>query len=300
MSVGQRGGLSVSELADICDALVDAWHHDAVMSADGPAAGSQAAKDFASMGKILDADAVLRFGHIHEQIAGQMVDAIVLFVQSVTTLVRAQPLITFAIWPTVRAELEYAGRIAWLLEPLPDQDVATRRFARAMLEQLSALQRQRFTAGKWNLAQARKFKASRDELHRSITAYFGDVYTPMQKPEQIDTWKIGGEAMMGLGKAAKTFVTLNDANGGAIYDILSDNAHPSIVSLALQAVESSEQAVTMWSYPTIPSVVDFQVRVACLALHGSALMVLRYCGFSTNALDRWSASAPAHWFRSKS
>jgi len=300
MAQSDDGGLGVAELADLCEALIAAWHHDAVLSASGAAPGSQADVDIAALLDLFPQGVPANVEHAHEQMSGRMVDAIVLLLQSVATLLRAQPLIMLGLWPLVRGEIEYAGRVAWLLEPFPEGGAGTRRMARALLEQLSGLQRQRFTAGKWSAAQAKKFKRNRDELLERVRGLFDDVYTPLEKPEQIEQWVIGGETMAPLGKAAKLFLTLNLSDGDAIYDVLSDNSHPSVISLALQSTVSDHDGVTIWSYPAIPAALNFQVRVGCIALYKAALTILNYFGFPSVALDQWAAEAPAHWFGSES
>lgn len=300
MAASDDGDLDPAELAVLCEALVAAWHHDAVLSAGGAAPGSQAAVDVAAVLELFPQGVPANLEHAHKQMSGQMVDAIVLLLQSVATQLRAQPPIILGLWPLVRAEIEYAGRVAWLLEPFPEEDAGARRMARALLEQLSALQRQRFTAGRWNPAQAKNFKRNRDELRGRITGLFSDVYTPMERPEQIEHWRIGGETMAPLGKAAKLFLTLNLSNGDAIYDVLSDNSHPSVISLALQSTVTDDDGVTIWSYPAIPRVVNFQVRLGCIALYKAALTIVNYFGFPSVALDQWAAEAPAHWFGSES
>lgn len=300
MAASDEGDLDPAALADLCEALVAAWHHDAVLPAGGAAPGSQAAVDVAALLELFPQGLPANLEHANKQMPGQMVDAIVLLLQSVATQLRGQPPIILGLWPLVRAEIEHAGRVAWLLEPFPEDNAGARRMARALLEQLSALQRQRFTAGKWNPAQAKKFKRNRDELLGRITGLFDDVYTPMEKPEQIEHWRIGGETMAPLGKAAKLFLTLNLSNGDAIYDVLSDNSHPSVISLALQSTVSDHDGVTIWSYPAIPRVVNFQVRLECIALYKAALTIVHYFGFPSVALDEWAAEAPAHWFGSES
>jgi hypothetical protein len=294
------GDLDPAELADLCEALLAAWHYDAVYSAGGAARDSQAALDVAAILQLFPKGVPVNLEHAHIQMSGRMVDAIVLLLQSVVTQLRAEPTIILGLWPLVRAEIEYAGRVAWLLEQLPEEDAGARRMARALLEQLSGLQRQRFTTGKWNPAQAKKFKRNRDELLGHVTELFDDVHTPMERPEQIERWSIGGETMAPLGKAAKLFLSLNVSNGDAIYDVLSDNAHPSVISLALQSSVSGDDGVTIWSYPAIPRVVNFQVRIACIALYRAALTTIKYFGIPSAALDQWAADAPAHWFSSES
>jgi hypothetical protein len=296
MAASDDGDLDPAELANLCDALVAAWHHDAVLSAGGAVQGSQAAVDVAAVLELFPQGMPVNLEHAHERMSGQMVDAIVLLLQSVATQLRAQPPTTLGLWPLVRAEFEYAGRVAWLLEPFPEKDAGVGRVARALLEQLSALQRQRFTSGKWNLDQAKKFKRNRDGLLRHVRELFDDVYTPMEKPEDIEHWRIGGETMAPLGKAVKLFLMRNVSGGDAIYDVLSDNSHPSVISLALHSTVSDDDGVTTWSYPAIPRVVNFQVRLGCVALYKAALTIVNYFGFPSVALDQWAAEAPAHWF----
>ena len=296
MGASDDGDLEPPELADLCDALVAAWHHDAVVFSGGAAPRSPASTDVAAVLKSFPQGVPRNLEHAHKQMSGQMVDAIVLLLQSMATLLRANPPINLGLWPLVRAEIEYAGRVAWLLEPFPEEDAGTRRMARALLEQLSALQRQRFTAGKWDRAQAKQFKRVRDELLGRIAGLFDDVHTPMETPEQIEDWRIGGETMAPLGKAAKLFLTLNLSGAEAIYDVLSDNSHPSVISLALQSTVSDDDGVTIWSYPTIPRVVNFQVRLGCSSLYKAALTIFNYFGFPSVAIDKWAVEAPAHWF----
>jgi hypothetical protein len=300
MKASDDGDLDPAELASLCEALVAAWHYDAVLSAGGAVPGSQSAVDVAAVLELYPQGMPTNLEYAHEQMSGQMIDAIVLLLQSVATQLRAQPFISLGLWPLVRAEFEYAGRVAWLLEPFPEEDAGARRMARALLEQLSAMQRQRFTTGKWNSAQAKKFKNIRNGLLGIVTELFDDVHTPMEKPEQIEHWRIGGETMAPLGKAVKLFLTRNLSDGDAIYDVLSDNSHPSVISLALQSTASDNDGVTIWSYPAIPRVVNFQARLACVALYKAALTIVNYCGFPSVALEQWEAEAPAHWFGSES
>jgi len=43
-------------------------------------------------------------------------------------------------------------------------------------------------------------------------------------------------------------------------------------------------------------VINFQVRLGCLFAYNAALLILRYFGYSSPALDQWAAAAPARWF----
>jgi hypothetical protein len=171
-----------------------------------------------------------------------------------------------------------------------------RRVARALLEQLAGLQRQRFTADKWSGPQAKKFKRARDELLAQVRETFDDVHTPMANPEEIAQWRVGGETMMPLGKSAGLFFSRNVTNGKALYDILSDYSHPSVISLAMQSKATTGDGATFWSYPASSTTLDFQVRLGCIALYKSALALLDYSGFQSEALESWAAEAPEHWF----
>ncbi|WP_423921322.1 hypothetical protein ACPEEZ_00555 [Frigoribacterium sp. 2-23] len=301
MDVSREGReLSAAEAAGICDALVSAWYHDAVASMEGSASSSQAALDAAGAASRLPEGSLQNLEHAPVQTAGRMVDAIALLVQSLGTLLRAEPLVMIGIWPVVRAEIEYAGRVAWLLEPLPDEGAGLRRVARALLEQLSGLHRQRLTADKWNKTQAKKFKKARDGLRERISEVFDDVDTPMVTPNDIDKWRVGSETMMPLGRAATLFFDLNLIEGKALYDILSDYSHPSVISLSMQSKAATDDDATIWSYPINAETLDFQVRLGCIALYKSALALLNYCGFPSAAIERWAANAPQHWFTSGS
>lgn len=292
------GNLGPVELANVCEALIAAWHQDAALSAQGAAEGSAAALDVLSIRRAFPQGMPPNLEYAHGQMAGEMVNAIFLQLQSVVTLLRADPMIPLGLWPLVRSELEYAGRVAWLLEPLLGEEPGTGRVARGMLEHLAALQRQRFTAGKWDKPRAKQFKDKRDALLTRISGLFDNVYAPMENPQQIDEWRIGGETMLPLGRAVSLFLELNLTNGAAIYDVLSDNAHPSVISLAFQATASDVAGVTSTTYPAIPRVINFQVRLGCITAYKSALTMLGYFGFPSTRLDQWAEAAPSRWFGS--
>jgi len=294
------GDLSPAELANVCEALIAAWNQDAAPFAQGAAPGSAAALDVLAIREAFPQGMPPNLEHAHGQMAGQMVNAISLQLQSVITLLRANPMIPPGLWPLVRSELEYAGRVAWLLESLPGEDAGTRRVARGMLEHLAALQRQRFTASKWDKPRAKQFKDKRDALLTRIGGLFDDIHTPMENPQQIDDWRIGGEAMMPLGRAVSLFLALNLTNGTALYDVLSDNSHPSGVSLAFQSIASDSAGVTSTIYPAIPRIINFQVRLGCITAYKSALTMLAYFGFPSTRLDQWADTAPSKWFGSVS
>lgn len=290
------GDLNPLELAEICEALVSAWHENSAQSGGGAAPDSASRLDALAIMQAFPENRPKNLEHAHGQMAGHLVNAIVLQLQSVVTLLRAEPMIPLGVWPLVRSELEYAGRVAWLLEPLSGEGAGPRRAAREMLEHLASIQRQRFTAGKWDKARAKQFKGKRDELLARIQALFDDVDTPLDNPQQIDEWRIGGEPMLPLGKSIGLFLEHHMTGAAALYDVLSDNTHPSVISLAFQTTTRDEDGVTSTDYPAIPRVINFQVRLGCLFAYNAALLILRYFGHPSPALDSWAAVAPPRWF----
>lgn len=65
-----------------------------------------------------------------------------------------------------------------------------------------------------------------------------------------------------------------------------------MISLAFQSTTRDEDGITSTDYPAIPRVINFQVRLGCLFAYNAALLILRYFGYSSPALDQWAAAAP--------
>ena len=116
------GDLSPLELAEICEALITAWHEDSAQSGGGAEPDSASALDGLAIVQAFPENRPRNLEYAHGQMAGHLVNAIVLQLRSVVTLLRAEPMIPLGVWPLVRSELEYAGRVAWLLEPLPGEE----------------------------------------------------------------------------------------------------------------------------------------------------------------------------------
>jgi hypothetical protein len=295
----QDADRTANMLAELCESLVVSWKQI------GQQAGAGAPPEAPLS---LDADDARRSLSLRDRpknleyaagyISGELVGAISLLLQAVATQLRARPLVSLTIWPLVRAELEYAGRVAWLLEPLEGSNAGARRVARALLEQLSSLQRERFTASKLaNKSLEKQLKRERNAALAAIESLFpDDVHTPLESPKQIEEWKIGGEPMLSLGKATDLFVSLHVKTGKALYDTLSDHSHPSIMALARQSVAEESEGVTFRSYPPDAEVLDYQVRLGCLILYKAAHTIAGYHGLNTDPLERWAETVPGHWF----
>lgn len=285
-------------LAELCESLVVSWQQIGQQAFAGAPPEAPLSLDADDARRSLSLpDRPKNLEYAAGNISGELVGAISLLLQAVATQLRARPLVSLTIWPLVRAELEYAGRVAWLLEPLEGSNAGARRVARALLEQLSSLQRERFTAGKHSKTLAKQLKQDRDAALAAIESLFpGDVHTPLESPKQIEEWKIRGEPMLSLGKATDLFVSLHVKTGKGLYDTLSDYSHPSVMALARQSVAEESEGVTFRSYPPDAEVLDYQVRLGCLILYKAAHHIAGYYGLNTDPLERWAETAPGHWF----
>lgn len=190
----QDANRTANMLADLCESLVVSWKEIGQQAFAGapPEAPSSLDADDARRSLPLS-NRPKNLEYTAGYISGELVGAISLLLQAVATQLRARPLVSLMIWPLVRAELEYAGRVAWLLEPLEGSNAGTRRVARALLEQLSSLQREKYTASKHSRPLEKQRKHEREALLGTIKSLFPDeVDTPVESPEQIAEWKIGG------------------------------------------------------------------------------------------------------------
>lgn len=295
----QDAGRAADMLAELCESLVVSWKEIGQQAGAGALPEAQLSLDADDARRLLSLpNRPKNLEYAAGYISGELVGAISLLLQAVATQLRARPLVSLTIWPLVRAELEYAGRVAWLLEPLEGSDAGARRVARALLEQLSSLQRERFTASKLaNKSLERQLKRERTAALDTIESLFpGDVHTPLGKPQEIEEWKIGGEPMLSLGKAIDLFVSLHVTTGKALYDTLSDHSHPSIMALARQSIAEESEGVTFRSYPPDAEVLDYQARLGCLILYKAAHHIAGYHGLNTDPLERWAETVPGHWF----
>jgi hypothetical protein len=294
----QDANRTADRLAELCESLVGSWRQIGQQAGNGAPAEARVLIDADEARRSLSLpDRPKNIEYAAGEMSGELVGAISLLLQAVATQLRARPLVSLTIWPLVRAELEYAGRVAWLLEPLESSNAGACRVARALLEQLSSLQRERFTAGKHSKPLEKQRKRERDELLDSIKSIFSDdVYTPMSSPDQIVEWKIGGESMLPLGKAIDLFVKLNLTSGKGLYDTLSDYSHPSVTALARQSVAEESGGVTFRTYPPNDELLDYQVSLGCLILYKAAQTIAGYYGLDDAPLERWADTVPGHWF----
>lgn len=282
--------------ADLCNRVVLAWMEMARGLAVHPAHDSLAARDAREF-REAKPDAPANVEHGVGQQAGLYVDAIGQHLLAVEALLRAHR-VALALWPLVRAQLELAGRIAWLLDPRVDEPAGEARVARLYLEMISSLQRERFTAGKHDRRAEKVAKRLRDEKVQEARSLF-DVVEVNFTSTEIGGWRIDSETLRGLGSAANDFAELAfNGNTKALYDWLSDYAHPSLLAVAKQTIPIEVDGVTRRPWVINWEVLTAQVRLACLIFYKACQFVGGYYAIDQSALERWAEGVEHAWFRS--
>lgn len=288
------GADRLDRLADICATLIAAWGVFGAANRSLSGASSRVAVDVRQF-QDFHGTSPANVGYAPVQLAGQYVDAITQHLAALEALIRARRL-TVAPWPIVRAGLETAGRVAWLLEPIEERS-GERRVARFYLELISSLQRERFTLGKYNGRKARSAATARDAKIREVSAIYANVHIDLSKITLIETWTIHAEPLLGLGDAVSLFARLCFTEARGMYDNLSDFSHPSIIALTRQSIPMDDGRVATRSWVTKVETVEWQARLACLTLYKSAHLIADYNGSDPSPLENWADTvAPVEWF----
>lgn len=229
------------------------------------------------------------------QYAGLYVDGIGQHLLALETLVSAGR-VTIAPWPLIRAELELAGRVAWLLEPDLGEQSGERRVARFYMELISSHQRERFTAGKLSRSREKEAKKARDAKLEEARSVFGSLELDFSSIDKIESWVISDESFKGLGEGARLFVQLCFLKSSGLYDFLSDYSHPSLTAFARQTSEIVSDGVTTRPWVVELDTVEHEVRLACLVFYKACQILAGYFNIEASALDRWAESVPPKWF----
>lgn len=295
LKVDAEFGERLDDLAAICDRLVEACHEMASGSANVPDPASQIATEAAGF-RAAYPNAPTNIEYAPAQAATSYVELIRLQLASIAALLRARE-VAGTLWPLVRAELESAGRVAWLLEPTVEQPAAIVRVARFYLEAISSLQRARFTTGKYDRAAEKRLKAERNANIEAAKFVFPDISLDFEKPDSIGGWTIYGQPMLGLGAAANLFAGLSMTGPGrALYDILSDYSHPSLVSIEQQTRLIDDGQVASRPWVATWDEVEHQTRWACTILYKACHLIGAYLELDAGPLERWADSVPKTWF----
>lgn len=295
VSVAEGAAADMDQLADYCRSLVTAWFETARGNAVQPGAGSPAAID-ARHFRHAWPGAPANVEHGPGQQAGLYVDAIGQHLLAIEALLHARR-VTVALWPLVRAELELAGRVAWLLDPGIQQKAGEVRVARLYLEMISSLQRDRYTSGKFNSAAEKRSRTARDQKLAEARGLFERVEVDLSSPDMLGDWNIGGEAILGLGDAVGVFLEVSfGGKPKALYDILSDYSHPSLSAIARQTMPVEVEGVAMLPWTVEIEIVERRVQCACAILYKAAHFVASYYELDPSPLEQWANGVPAEWF----
>ncbi|WP_409430093.1 hypothetical protein ACJEIK_18265 [Mycobacterium sp. SMC-16] len=230
---------------------------------------------------------------------GEYVSAIGQYVLAIAALFETNQAV-LSVWPLIRAELEIAGRIAWLLAPGSSESVvsSTLRIARFQMEFLATLCRERFTASQMkNRGRERESKTIRDRLRADLMQVFPDAQTDWSEPGDERSWDVGGVKYVGLGHATKLFAESCMGDDRGLYDVLSDYSHPSLFRLRAQSsMVDTGQGFQALMYEVPPGMLEWQARIACTIFYKSAHLVAGYFGLDDRPLELWAASVPSEWF----
>lgn len=295
VNVAEAAAADMDRLADHCRSLVTAWFETARGNAVQPGARSPAARD-AWQFRHVRPGAPENVEHGPGQQAGLYVDAIGQHILAIEALLRARR-VAVALWPLVRAELELAGRIAWLLDPGIEQQAGEVRVARLYLEMISSFQRDRYTAENFDKAAEKRSKTARDQKLAEARGLFERVEVDLSSPEAFGNWNIGGEALPGLGTAVDAFLEVSfKGKSKALYDILSDYSHPSLSAIARQTMPVEVEGVALRPWTVEIEIVERQVHYACAILYKAAHYVASYYELDASPLEQWVNGVPAVWF----
>lgn len=287
-------GTDLDRFAHCCHDLAVAWFTTARgLGAIGHDDSSAAAD--ARQFRRSKASAPANVEHAVGQQAGLYADAIAQHILALEALLRARR-VAVAVWPIVRAELELAGRVAWMLDPQVDDRAGEVRVARLYLEAISSLQRERFTASKLDGQSEKRAKRARDAKIAEAQVVFGEFSPDLSSPEKYESWSLAGESFLGVGRSATLFIErCFDASKG-LYDVLSDYAHPSLLAIGRQTAPIVVGDVVTRPWTIDSRGLEEQVRLACLILYKACRLITGYYAIDASALERWADSVPGSWF----
>lgn len=283
---------TLDALSETCEQLVMAWGRTAKGLADPPPAGSVVSQD-EKWFYDEHPDAPGGLGQAAGRAAVEYVDAIGQHLQAVRALLLGRR-VTLSIWAVVRAELELAGRVGWLVDPGSGtrRINGSQRVARFLMDGLAAICRARYTAGRMrNQELVRSLKRERERIRGDIGRLFPGSQIGWERLGDEDGWIVGGETYLKLGEGVDQFSRgwLSDARG--MYDTLSDLTHPSLPALAAQTKRIDHGDRIEMIYVVDPDTTDWQVQLACQTMYKAAHLVTGYLALPVDHLEAWAQRA---------
>lgn len=234
--------------------------------------------------------------------AGRYVAAIAQHLVAIAALFDA-PQVALSVWPLIRAELEIAGRVGWLLDTGTATEMvpADARVARFSMELLAARCRERFTASKVrHKNRERTAVSARDRQRDVLKQVFPESRTEWRCPGDETDWDVCGETYLGLGSGTVKFAQAHFSGTPGVYDLLSDYSHPSLIQLSTQTRRHGDDSgITELSYELDRELLEWQIKMGCLILYKTAHLVAGYFALDGLPLEKWADAAPSDWFNDR-
>ncbi|TXH28364.1 MAG: hypothetical protein E6R06_01170 [Mycobacterium sp.] len=208
--------------------------------------------------------------------------------------------VALSVWPLVRAELEIAGRVGWLLDPGTATEAvpAGARVARFSMKLLAASCRERFTASMLRNKSRERTAVSGCDRQRDVLAQvFPESHTEWRRSGRETEWYVGGEEYLGLGPGAAKFVQAHFSGVPGLYDLFSDYSHPSRIRFSAQASRPDDvSGITVLSCELDRELLGWQMKMGCLILYRAAHLVARYFALDDSPLELSASAVPSDWF----
>lgn len=208
-------------------------------------------------------------------------------------------------WPVLRAQLEFAGRMAWILEPFdvdesgePMGIPARRRAGRYFLDALASACYRRKALAEMKSRHKTSAKREREHLHAEVVRLFETACTWEQPGSEL-TWSIDGDRYASLARGAQLYARHLQPGLDGLYDALSGYSHPSIRFLDEGLDEDRVEDWRFLHWRIEPEIVAKQVHYAGSFAFQSARLLLSHLGGTgqdriDEAMDRFESTvAPA-------
>lgn len=192
-------------------------------------------------------------------------------------------------WPVLRAQLEAAGRLAWILEPHDDGAGIgpRRRGARYFMELLCSVCYQREALKALGATGAADAKRLRTKAISEIERLFG-ITLAWSAPGSERNWQIQEDKYVSLASGARRFATHMVPDLKGIYPTLSGYAHPSLRFLDELLIEQSieDERLLKVTWRASPDLIHWQCRVAGIVMYRASTLLFSYLGGPQDALER--------------